>query len=35
MKVTRDASLEEPAFTIEQDNGGWVLKAHSELESAN
>lgn len=32
--VTREASEDEPAYTIEQDDGGEVLKSHSELSRA-
>ncbi|MEI4261482.1 DUF2945 domain-containing protein [Roseovarius sp. D0-M9] len=30
-EVTRDASQDEPAYRIRQEDGGEVLKAHSEL----
>lgn len=30
-QVTRNASKEEPAYLIEQDDGDRVLKSHSEL----
>ena len=30
-EVTRNASDDEPAYLIEQDDGGEVLKSHSEL----
>ena len=30
-EVTRNASEDEPAYLIEQDDGGRVLKSHSEL----
>jgi len=30
-EVTRDASQDEPAYRIEQDDGDEVLKSHSEL----
>ncbi|MFD0859437.1 hypervirulence associated TUDOR domain-containing protein [Roseovarius aquimarinus] len=30
-EVTRDASEDEPAYRIEQDDGDEVLKSHSEL----
>lgn len=30
-KITRDASKDEPAYLIEQDDGDRVLKSHSEL----
>ncbi|MEM8864475.1 MAG: DUF2945 domain-containing protein [Planctomycetota bacterium] len=33
-EVTRDASEEEPAYKIEQDDGDEVLKSHSEVKSA-
>lgn len=33
-EVTRDASDEEPAYLIEQEDGDRVLKSHSELERA-
>ncbi len=33
-KVTRNASEDEPAFRIEQEDGGFVLKSASEI-SAN
>ena len=33
-EVTRNASDDEPAYLIEQDDGDQVLKAHSELERA-
>ena len=32
-EVTRDASKEEPAFLIEQEDGDQVLKSASELEA--
>ena len=31
-QVTRNASEEEPAYLIEQDDGDRVLKSHSEVE---
>jgi hypothetical protein len=34
VEVTRKASPEEPAYMIEQDDGGRVLKSASELKSA-
>ena len=30
-EVTRDASEDEPAYYVEQEDGGHVLKSHSEL----
>ena len=33
-EVTRDASEDEPAYMIEQDDGDRVLKSHSELSKA-
>ena len=33
-EVTRDASSEEPAYTIKQDDGDLVLKSHSEVSKA-
>lgn len=33
-EVTRDASEDEPAYRIEQADGGEVLKSHSELQKA-
>ncbi len=30
-KIKRNASPEEPAYLIEQEDGGRVLKSHSEL----
>ena len=33
-EVTRDADDDNPAYYIEQDDGGHVLKSHSELEKA-
>ena len=33
--VTRDASEDEPAYRIEQDDGDEVLKSHSELRKAS
>ena len=33
-EVTRDASEDEPAYKIEQDDGDIVLKSHSELNAA-
>lgn len=32
--VTRDASEDEPAYLIEQEDGTRVLKSHSEVEEA-
>ncbi|MGB0768649.1 MAG: DUF2945 domain-containing protein [Phycisphaeraceae bacterium] len=32
--VTRDASDDEPAYKIEQDDGDEVLKSHSEVSKA-
>ena len=32
--ITRDASAEEPAFLIEQDDGDQVLKSQTEIERA-
>ena len=34
-EVTRDASEDEPAFLIEQDDGDEVLKSSSELKKAS
>ncbi|MFC4698731.1 DUF2945 domain-containing protein [Glaciecola siphonariae] len=34
-EVTRDASDEDPAYLIEQDDGDEVLKSHSEIEKTN
>ena len=34
-EVTRDASDEEPAYLIEQDDGDRVLKSHSELRTTD
>ena len=34
-EVTRDASDDEPAYKIEQDDGSEVLKSDSELRKAN
>ena len=34
-EVTRDASDDEPAYKIEQDDGSEVLKSGSELRKAN
>jgi len=31
-EVTRDASEDQPAYLIEQEDGSRVLKSHSELE---
>ena len=33
-EVTRDASDDEPAYMIEQDDGDRVLKSHSELQKS-
>ena len=33
-RVSRDADSEEPAYLIEQSDGGRVLKSHSELQKA-
>jgi hypothetical protein len=33
-EVTRDASQDDPAFMIEQDDGSRVLKSQSELKQA-
>ncbi|QDS97928.1 hypervirulence associated TUDOR domain-containing protein [Adhaeretor mobilis] len=33
-KVTRNATQENPAYLLEQDDGSLVLKSHSELEEA-
>lgn len=33
-KIKRKASSDEPAYLIEQEDGGKVLKSHSELEKA-
>lgn len=33
-EVTRDASRDEPAYLIEQEDGDRVLKSHSEVEKA-
>ena len=33
-EVTRDASDDNPAYLIEQEDGDRVLKSHSELEQA-
>ena len=30
-EITRDASEDDPAYTIEQDDGDRVLKGHSEV----
>ncbi|WP_112944915.1 MULTISPECIES: DUF2945 domain-containing protein [unclassified Rhizobium] len=32
--IKRKASSEEPAYLIEQENGGKVLKSHSELKKS-
>jgi hypothetical protein len=32
--IKRKASTDEPAYLIEQEHGGRVLKSHSELEKA-
>ena len=34
-EVTRDASADEPAYRIEQDDGGEVLKSGAELKKAS
>ena len=34
-EVTREASEDDPAYLIEQDDGDQVLKSHSEVESAD
>ncbi|OKH11741.1 DUF2945 domain-containing protein [[Limnothrix rosea] IAM M-220] len=34
-EVTRNASDDNPAYTIEQEDGSKVLKSHSELEKAS
>lgn len=34
-EVTREASEQQPAYLIEQDDGDEVLKSHSELEKVN
>jgi hypothetical protein len=34
-EVTRNASTNEPAYLIEQDDGDEVLKSHSEIEQDN
>lgn len=34
-EVTRNASSDEPAYLIEQDDGDRVLKSQSEIEPAN
>ena len=33
-EITRDASDDEPAYLIEQEDGDQVLKSHSELSKA-
>ena len=33
--VKRKASKDEPAYLVEQEDGGRVLKSHSELEKAS
>jgi hypothetical protein len=33
--IKRKASVEEPAYLISQEDGGRVLKSHSELRSAS
>ena len=33
-EITRDASEDEPAYLIEQEDGDEVLKSHSELSKA-
>lgn len=33
--IKRNASVEEPAYLIEQEDGGRVLKSRSELKSAS
>ena len=34
-KITRDGSEDDPAYVIEQEDGGTVLKLRSEVESAS
>ena len=34
-EITREASAENPAYLIIQDDGQYVLKSHSELETKN
>ena len=34
-EVTRNASDEEPAYLIEQDDGSRVLKSHSEIQKSS
>ena len=34
-EITRNASEDEPAYLIEQDDGDRVLKSHSELKRAS
>ena len=34
-EITRNGSDDEPAYTIEQDDGDEVLKGHSELRKAS
>lgn len=34
-EVTRNASDDEPAYLIEQENGSRVLKSHSEVQKAS
>lgn len=34
-KVTRQASDDDPAYLIEQDDGSEVLKSHSEIKKAS
>ena len=34
-EIKRKASNEEPAYLIEQEDGGRVLKSHSEVEKAD
>lgn len=34
-EITRNASEDEPAYLIEQDDGDRVLKSHSELRKAS
>lgn len=34
-EITRDASQDDPAYLIEQEDGDRVMKSHSELRKAN
>ncbi len=34
-KIKRKASADEPAYLVEQEDGGRVLKSHSELKKAS